>query len=461
MMGKGRRQDKLLPLLVVLALVVLLTMMVATVLLSSASSGAMYHDVPFSLASLISDTGGEGDAASLADFVNPAFLGIAPMPEGMGISVGDNVSAELYRMLSPWLALGLSREGAMDTEEGWETALSDSHGVFIRYHSPLPLSVLREAAVESSGLTVPDMGKSMDVAPVREVVLVLPEEDSSSCQILVRDILGQVWRYICIGRGEFPGFATVSAFADSFGSSFFRVTLRKCSDGTREPVFLERLRVRNILLSSGTAGMIQENRMDEYRHLLRQFDFNPDKLSTHEEGDGTQVTVESHGVFRSSEERFTYTATSSGGVSLQHLVGYREEYTLSDSLRAACAILEGLRSNYLAGDGEMFLTEVSRQKDMVRIVFRYTFDNLLLDGCDPAMVVEIRDDRVVYAEIYAIALRSLGNFDSSYLESGFTAALADEGCTDVTLTYPVDFTSSSIYPVWTFYRTMETEETTE
>ncbi len=460
-MDEKRRHDGRLYFLVAIAVLVLLALMITTVLMNSTSGGTM----PFSLSSLISDIEEENDALSMQSFVNPAFIGLAPLygsmgsvPEGVGISVGDNVSAELYRMLSPWLALGLAREGIPETEQGWEDALVSSRAVYIRYHSALPAAVLQMAAALSADLPVSDIGQT--VGPVQELVLLLPDVDGGNCQLLLRDIGGQVWRYICVTRGEYTGYATVKAFAGSFGSSFFRVTLRENEDGSREPVFLERLRVRNMLLAPGTAGMIQENRRMEYRTLLQQFDFNPDKLSIHEEGEGTQVTVEAHGILRASADRFVYTASVTGGVDLQHFIGYKENYNQTDCLAAACVILGNLRSNYLGGDGEMFITELSRREDTTRIVIRYAFDNLLLEGCDPALVMEVRDERVVSADIYALALRSLGNFDSSYLENGIRKEAPDT-VTDVTLTYPVDFTSSNIYPVWTFYSPATEDEKVE
>ncbi len=461
-MDEKRRHDRGLYLLVSLAVLLLLALMVTTVLINSAASGTMYGTMPFSLSSLISDLEEENDALSMETFVNPAFIGLAPLsgsaggvPEGLGISVGDNVSAELYRMLSPWLALGLAREGMPETDQGWEDALVSSRAVYIRYHSALPVAVLQAAAALGADLPVSEIAQA--VGPVRELVLLLPDVDSGNCQVLLRDTGGQVWRYICVTRGEYTGYATVKAFANSFGSSFFRVTLRENDDGSREPVFLERLRVRNMLLAPGTAGMIQENRPMEYRTLLQQFDFNPDKLSTHEEGEGTQVTVEAHGILRASADRFVYTASATGGVALQHFIGYKETYSQTDCLAAACVLLGNLRSNYLGGDGEMFVTELSQKEDTTKIVIRYAFDNLLLEGCDPALVMEVRDNRVVSADMYALALRSLGNFDSSYLETGIWQSAPDT-VTDVTLTYPVDFTSSNIYPEWTFYSPAGEEE---
>ena len=327
--------------------------------------------------------------------------------------------------------------------------------VYIRYHSALPVMVLQGSAAAVCGGT--EKSDSPSVLPVREMILLLPDEGHGDCRIFLQDREGRVWHYSCDGRREYPTLSAVLDFADSFSDSFYRFTLggKGCTD--TEPVFLERVRVRNMLLTPDTAVMIQENRNTHFKRLLRQFDFNPDKLSTHEEGNGAQVTVESHGIFRMQADRLTYTAGTDGGILLENFVGVKESYTPMDGLRAACTIVQSLRdmhTYYLGGDGELLLTEISMTEGRLRIVFRYAFDNLLLDGCDPALVLLVEKDRVMLADVYAISIRALGDFTAAYLETGVLNMTAEDGAvrTDVTLTYPADFRSSSIYPVWTLYR---------
>ena len=445
------RQEKILTVCVILTFIILMVLMVMTIALNSAASGTLYYTPPFAVSSLLTDAEEETAAASPEAYVVPAFIGISPVPEGMGISIGDNVIRELYNLLAPCLADGLAAEGTADTDVNWDMAAKSSRAVYIRYHSALPMVVLQEAAAA----VCQDAEQVSDTAVllVRELIILLPDDQYSDCQILLPDTNGNIWRYRCSGRREYPSLETVETFADGFRNSFYRFTLGGENCGSTEPVFLERLRVRNMLLTPGTAELIRDNRLNDFRKFLRQFDFNLDKLSSHEEADGTQVTVESHGVFRMQADRLTYTAGTDGGVPLQNFVGYREQYTLADSLQAACTIIRNLHSYYLGGDGELILTEVSETDGQLRMVFRYAFDNLLLDECDPAMVVVLENDRVMTADIYAIALRSLGDFDTSYLETGVLQGMSsDAEYTDVTLTYPVDFTSSSIYPVWTLYR---------
>jgi len=445
------RKEKILVFCVAAVFAVLLVLMVLTIALNSAASGTLYSTPPFALSSLISGVDTETEAASPEAYIIPAFIGVAPEPEGLGISAGDNVVRELYRLLAPCLADGLAAEPVQETQINWEMAARSSRAVYIRYHSMLPVAVLQCAAAAVCGEEA--FTAEAAVLPVREMILLLPDAQYSDCQILLLDADGICWRYLCGGRREYPALETVNTFIDGFGSSFSRCTLGGRGCGSTEPVFLERLRVRNILLTPGTAEQIRDNRMNEFRKFLRQFDFNLDKLSTHEEADGTQVTVEAHGVFRMQDDRLTYTAGTDGGVPLQNFVGYKENYTLLDNLRTACTVLRNLHSYYLGGDGELILTEVSAEEGRLQIVFRYAFDNLLLDGCDPAMVIVMEEGRVVLADIYTIALRSLGDLNTSYLESGVLEKMAAETpYTDVTLTYPVDFSSTSIYPVWTLYR---------
>ena len=448
------RGEKILVACVVLSFALMLALMVLTIAMNSAASGTLYSDPPFALSSLLSDMEDEAVAASPSDYVYPAFIGISPDPEGIGISVGDNVVRELYTMLSPCLADGLMASPIEDTDVNWEMASRSKRAVYIRYHSALPVMVLQGAAASLCGGV--EKVDDETVMPVREMILLLPDEHYGDCQIYVQDLEGTIWRYLCDGRREYPTLASVTAFSNSFSGSFFRFKLGAEGCGDTEPVFLERLRVRNMLLTPDSAVMIQENR-NHFKKLLRQFDFNPDKLSTHDENDGTQVTVESHGIFRMQSNRFIYTAGADGGIRLENFVGYKERYTPMDGLRAACTIVQNLRNihtYYLGGDGELILTEIYVIDGILQIVFRYAFDNLLLDGCEPALIVQVANERVMLADMYTISIRSLGDFDTGYLETGVLAGIAETDAlyTDVTLTYPTDFESNGIYPVWVLYR---------
>lgn len=444
------KQEKLLILATIVVFVLLLFAMVGTVVLSSSASGTLYSDPPFALSSLISGTKRDMDEVELNSYILPSFIGVSLGEEkSYGISLGDNVVRELYDMLSPCLTVGLAETPEEATAEDWLAMATDTRAVYLRYHSALPVTVLRQ----SDGAEKPATSEGDTVMPVRELFLLLPNGEHSDCQLLLLDTDGSVWRYRCQPTDEVPTLSQVQKFVTGLSSNFYRYRLLTQADGTLEPVFLERMRVRNVLLTPGTAVMMQENRKDDLQALLVCMDFNPDKLSAHEEADGTQVIVETHGVLQLQSDRITYTASNDGGIALQQFIGYQESYDqMPDSLRTACTIIEAIRGihpYYLGGDADLVLTEVSRTEGRLRMVFRYAFDNLLLDGCDPAAVIEVENDRVVLVDLYAIALRSLGDFDSSYLEYG-VADWEKESYYDVILTYPANFTTGSVFPVWSF-----------
>jgi len=446
------RTEKLLIVSVVLVFLVLMAAMVLTVMLNSSASGTLYSDPPFAISSLISDVEKESADVSHGEYILPAFIGVSPASEDRGISVGHNIVKELYDMVAPCLAAGLSGTPEEETAVNWSMLARSCRVVYIRYHSALPVSVLQSAAAAVSGREEEHGGES--VLPVREMFVLLPDEQYGDCQIILRDTSGAIWRYLCSPQEEYPTMAQVQSFAEGLSGSFYRFRLIQQEDGAMEPVFLERMRVRNILMTPGTAVMMQENRVDDLKKLLLNYDFNPDKLNTHEETDGTRVIVESHGVFRTQNDRLTYTAGADGGIALQHFIGYQESYDLSDNLRAACTIIEDLRGihpYYLGGDAEAILTEVSLVSGQLRMVFRYVFDNLLLDGCRPAAVVVTEGDKVVSVDLYATAIRSLGDFDSTFLEYGLLDWNMPTGYTDVALTYQAGAAGNNMYPVWTFY----------
>jgi len=287
--------------------------------------------------------------------------------------------------------------------------------------------------------------------------LLLPNEQYGDCQIILRTMEGDILRYVCDPQEKYPTLAETLDFTQSFRTSFFRFALGSEKTSSTEPVFQERIRTRNVRLVNETARMMTDNRKDHQNALLRLFDFNPDKLNIHEEADSTLVTVESHGIMRIQPDRFLYTAGLDGGVSLQQFIGYREQYTLFDNIRSACTVVQKLREMYkfyMGGDAEVLLTGVFRQGEQIRMEFRYVFDNLLLENCDPAMAVTVEKDKVLSVDIYAIGVLSRGEFQAEYLESGVLESIGTENITDMTMAYRVDMSllDRDIFPVWTYYR---------
>ena len=231
------------------------------------------------------------------------------------------------------------------------------------------------------------------------------------------------------------------------------------SEDEGEPMFTERVRTKNMLVTEKTAALIQ-NRESHISAILRLMDFNPDKLYTHEESDIGYVYVETHGVLRLLDDSVEYTASSSdGGISVEHFLNRngRTRDTLRDYMETACIIvsrIKGLSLHYAGGEGEILLESVSVNEDGAPTLrFIYAFDNLRLAECEPALEITFQNGRMMFFRLFSVSVKNLGVQTDSLLEEWYyeTAKLhcPDGGrISDVSPVYKTDFYLSSISAEW-------------
>lgn len=430
---------------VTLCTLLLLGLMMVTVVLTSATSGILNNASILDPAALLSEE--ESGAASIQNSIIPAFIGIASEDSRMGISAGDNVIRELYSLLSPCLVHGLRTEPVLMEASDWENAISAYPYVFIQYHVPMPLEFLQATGAEEA-----------NQMPVGETTLLVdslflqPENSAGEVCLLVKTTDGNVLRYICEPekQEEYPSMGKLTQWVQNFSNNFYRFTLRTYGL-TTEPVFLERIRVQNAALAEGSLAIL-ENNENHMARFLRLLDFNPDKLSRHEESDGTKVLVETHGVLQYRDNRYRYTASSEGGVDIGNVIGYKKYYTVYDVIRTACTIAERLRSAsqyYLGGEAEVILTACTTAEDTTTLTFSYAFDNLLISGSEPAIVLTVSEDyRILSLQLTAITVTGWGEYRTVYTESGVWDQKTSQN-SSIFLTYPLDVYTEAVFPIWT------------
>lgn len=431
--------------------VLLLALMMVTVVLNSATSGILNNTAPLDSSALLSEE--ESTAASIKDSIIPAFIGIGTKESRKGISAGDNVMREVYALLTPCLVTGLSAEGEYVESYVWKEAIDTYPHVFVQYHTPLPVEFLQASGAEP--------GEEM---PVRENTvmadsLLLKENGIGAMYLLVKTADGTVLRYSCDpgNREDYPSMDTLEQWVQNFPNNFYRYELR--TDGTTtEPVFLERIRVQNATMAAGSLNMLETNDMHMAR-FLRLLGFNPDKLSKHKEADGTNVLVETHGVLQYYGNFYQYTASLEGGIPISSVIGSQEYYSVYDILRTACTIVERLRNAsqyYLGGEAELVLTSCTTTDDTTTLTFSYAFDNLLLSGYEPGLVLTVSDTyRILSLQIASVDVTGWGEYRTVYTESGVWDQ-QDRMDGSMILTYPKIFYTDAVFPVWTYCTPAET-----
>lgn len=407
--------------------------------MTAASDGG----VPFSMEQLTASD--DEDMVEISGYLVPAFIGIRAGGEQKGISAGINIVYEIYNMLSPVLCDVLAEECREVSASRWEAAAEEGSYVYVKYHAPLPYQVIHAFA----GGADEAYGASVNIYEL----FVLPDK---GFRILTRTAEGTVYEF----DGTYESYFTVDDLTELMQSYRRNIIDFVFSDGDgNEPLFTERVRTKNMLMMEKTAALIQ-NRGSDIAELLRMMDFNPDKLYTHEESDIGFVYVENHGVMRLLDDSVEYTAASSGGgVDIGDLLGHydREGYDLLDYISAACMIMNRVRylnTYYIGGDADIVMDSAYSDEDG-SLVFRfvYTFDNLRLAGCEPALEISFRDGAVKNLRLYSVSVRNLGEQYDSLMEQWYYD-IAESRCpegayiADVRLVYRTDFGSDSINAEW-------------
>lgn len=447
-------------------IILLFALMLAVVVLMDVTSGTIYAETPFSLSSL---TSGETNTSSCGDAILPAFIGIVCDGEKAGLCAGDSVIEEIYAALAPWIANALATE-PYEAVSGPEM-LSDM--IVVEYHTPLPGHLIGVCASALSNAQETDMTYANPNLFVEISRFFLEITPGRKYTLLALNADGRWLRYTCpddMGEG-YPDKQTWLEWKESFRNHFYQFAFAaECghkegvadldngkAENPWEIVFAERMRTRGMTVGD-KMGITLRDRNDQTNAFVRLLGYNPDKLSRREEKDGSLTLVENHGTFRLGESEFVYTANPSGGVELGQIIGYRETYTPADMLRGGWTILEKLGSLQpycIGGNAGITLTDVSHGTDGVTFVFSYTFDNLRLWNCAPAMTITFSEAYHIRSmTIHTIAVRSIGEYSILYAENGIRASL---GYGNTVLVYEADPEAASIFPQWARI----TEKTTE
>ncbi len=427
----------------VLALMVAVVIgLTAAIIALLALNAAFEEEVPFRMEQLTSSESGEG--GEIGGHFLPAFIGISVKGEQRGISAGHNVVNDVYALFAPVLSDVLSGEAAETDAGRFDACAAEQSFVYFRYHTPMPHQAIHACA----GGTEETYDSSVSVYEM----FILPDK---GFRIFVKDADGSAWFF----DGTYEAYFTVETLYDllqSYQRNFADFVFT--DDGTGEPQFTERVRTKNMLVTEKTASLIQE-RDEHIASFLRLMDFNPDKLYTHEESDVGYVYVENHGVFRLLEDSVEYTASAEGGISVEKYLGYygNASYSLGDYIGTACLIADRMKSmsvHYAGGDAEILLSSAfTDEKGVLTLQFVYTFDNLLLAECEPALEVSFRGGRMIAFRLYTVSARNLGTQEVSLHEEWYrdeAAAHLSEGeyIRDIRQVYRTDFRAESVGAEW-------------
>ena len=392
----------------------------------------------------------------MTGYLLPEFIGLTVSGKQIGVSASYYLISELYELLTPTIGQALTAAVPLAQElddEVWNSYTSAETSVYVRYHNELTDGVVALFAGRMQNLRFRDS--------IREI-FILPSQDETV--VAIRSAAGEVIQYILPVYMTSVSASEISHFVRSYGSGMtpFLFNEETCASlAWTEPIYTEALQTRNLIMTDGTAGLIQ-NSSDEREALLRLFGFNPDKLlNVHVEADGSSSYYDTEGILYLRRSAFEYRRSSDdtgldlndilGGFSVGKGGGSTAE-TLKNYIQAAVLLYENLEKisrNYTGGDADILLRSMSSENGEVTLEFQYAFDNVPIADERAAYRITFSDSRVLQVELHTIAVRVLAERSESYREWWFASRLpANRFSDNVRLVYRSDYLSESVSAEW-------------
>lgn len=360
----------------------------------------------------ISNNNAEGDAPAyeienteraaneidVSGYLLPQFIGLTSEGKRYGISSSYNLVSELYRGLSPTIYSALSESVPVSDDKWDEYALCDN-SVYIKYHTELPGGIIGIFAGMTTGREEREIHFGGNV---REMFIIPDEGENYETVVAVRDSSGNVTRYTLQGGRQTPnGKQSVTAselakYVSSYGSGMNSFTFAFDDyDGVSctEPVYLDTVRLRGIVMTDKTAALVR-NSADEVDSLMRAFELNPDKILGSAVGDDESMSYyDTQGILYIRDEGFEYTnAYNDSGIRVSDITGGAGN-KLTDYIRHALYLFEQIKSInafYTGGDADLLLSSAAAVDGEITLEFMYAIDNVHID-CGSVYTVVFHD----------------------------------------------------------------------
>lgn len=155
---------------------------------------------------------------------------------------------------------------------------------------------------------------------------------------------------------------------------------------------------------------------DSLASLFEVFSFNPDKLSSSKPTEDSITYVENHGTLNIGST-VTYTAISGGGVDIASYVDNGSSYGIERFIRASAGIAHMLeRSLVQGGAAKLRLNSVSSEDGELVIKYVYTLGNIpiMSDSLHCGLVLRFSEDKLVGASVDVIRAENTGERSSMF-----------------------------------------------
>lgn len=471
--------------------VILFVCMLVQVLVYFAYTKEMSSAVNDDLQSLLVLKSGELAGSGTNDYsryLRPAFVGIRHMDVQRGLSSGSEAVAAICELIDPLIVLLTGKNYYCkivqeDAAQVWDSCFDHENYIYVRYHGDLLLQTLCYFAVSDQATDFSQLCNG-DNALVRELMILpsMTAGGSFTVTAYLRDSTGTVAHLAPADQDREYYVSMGEIFAMIFNNSYFYDFSfqrdAQCDYG-------------NLILSDFTVYSdvhtalypLQQVRPDsEYfrdadisSSILRLFSFNPDKLYSYTEQDGTVTCVESFGVFRAEQNgkmEFNALGTQEG-ISLSAYLNYSDydnSYDIYEFMTGSNALVDSLcsiSSDLFGGNADVCLYEICRSGENLVFNYIYTYDNIPILDADgqlaKAFTVTYHDGAIVSFVAncihYSPSTTQIENYAQDWICQKYAESLQEPLHAEVMLAYvPLPNEESRLLSDWIFHP-IDTEST--
>lgn len=344
------------------------------------------EDIPFDMR-MLSLSAQESDRSLGREWIQPAEIAVSVNGTARAAVNASSVMTEFYGALTPFLSACLENAPVLAESSAWSDAVHTPDVIYVRYAGHYPYQVLH-AFLLDEGKEDAFIKYSLAV-DVSELCLTFQEKTAT---VTVR---GNTGVYVFTASVETDPLLLFH-YPETYRDSFYPCMLSDSVLGAAVTL-TQRVETRDAAVTVGIPGRIAESE-EHVLAWLYAWQFNPDKLNSHTEPDGSVVYVESHGVLWWSDQQIVYTAAENGGIAVDEFcTPYDMDiYTYLKVATSWISEVSALRSQYAGGDASLRLIGVTAENGTVTLRFGLFLDNLpvFADGDDTAVSLSFRDERV-------------------------------------------------------------------
>lgn len=374
-------------------------------------------------------------------FIIPEFIGLRFNDQTIAITGNNDITKAFYLTISENIKYVFGsrylcdRKDFQDGEAVWNACLSEDNYIYLKYPAEMPAGVINAFFDDEKNVTAAVLSEN-GIVFIKEMFLLFNYygDETYGIHAVARDNIGNVtvfeYNYInteprqyfkiegilsYFGNNSFPGYK----FAESL-QPYPDLKLPLKSSGV---IFDKDIPVRDILVSN-----INDNNFSGITAdlILKQFGFNPDKLNSFINTDGTLVFIETHGELEILSDKIIYNANAvGGGLDISDYLSYgiyNGDYDIFEIIKATGVIIDSIRetdSGFLGGDAGLRISDIlfEIENNSLIINYKYYYDNIIIDSAESdfyACSFTVHRNKIIGISINSIQIKGLSVVKMNY-----------------------------------------------